>query len=246
MIGPLASRVDDSAPEEPPGRETRLGVVRWFRGLSRRQIVIGALIGLAVLALAFGGRNLDLEGFHAWTKRLPAAGVAAIILLLPLVGFPISALHLAAGLRFEFWTALSIVAAATLAQHVVCWLLVRALPRRFFVRLEPWRKKLEGAGYRQAAVLCCLLPGMPYTVQLYLLPVMGAPLRVLCLISVPLHTSRATVTILLGTISDDLSAGRLVALAAYYAVVFTICAFALRRLKRALGCAGEARAAVLR
>jgi hypothetical protein len=77
-------------------------------------------------------------------------------------------------------------------------------------------------------------PGMPYTVQLYLLPVMGAPLRVLCLVSVPLHTMRATVTILLGHLSDDLTAGRIVAIGAYYLVIVAACTLALRRLRRSL------------
>jgi len=233
MIGPLAPRVEDAGPPGPASSAREPEAARGGRRWPRRRVVVGVLVVVAVLAFALSGR-LDLDGFHAWMKRLPAPGVAAVIGFLPLVGFPISALHLAAGLRFEFAPALAIVAGATLAQHVVCWLLVRALPRRFFARLEPWRKKLAGAGYREAAVLCCLLPGMPYTVQLYLLPVIGAPLRVLCLVSVPLHTARATVTILLGTISDDLSAGRVVALVGYYLVVFTACALALRRLRRVL------------
>jgi uncharacterized membrane protein YdjX (TVP38/TMEM64 family) len=234
MSGPVAPTVE-AAPEAPSLSATRFGAIRgWLRGLSRKQVLLGAAIVVALLAFAVGGRSFDLEQFHAWTKSLPAVGVAAVIVFLPLVGFPISALHLAAGLRFEFWTALPIVAVATLAQHVICWALARALPGRCFSRLEPWKKKLAGTGFRQAAVLCCLLPGMPYTVQLYLLPVMGAPLRILCLISVPLHTARATVTILLGTISDDLTAGRIFALVAYYAAVFTVCGFALRRLRAAL------------
>ena len=244
MIGPVAPAVDEApAPgaASSSSRGDRFGAAgRWLRGLSRKQALLGAAVVLALVFLVVGGRNIDLEAFNAWTKKLPAAGVVAVVVLLPLVGFPISALHLAAGLRFEFWIALAIVAAATLAQHVICWLLVRALPRRCFARLEPWRMKLAGAGFRQAAVLCCLLPGMPYTVQLYLLPVMGAPLRVLCLVSVPLHATRATVTILLGAISDELTAGRVVALVVYYAAIFTVCAFALRRLRTALAGANDA------
>lgn len=249
MSGPLAASAAEGDPlvEAPgaalPWRE-RLG--RRVRGLTRRQIIIGAAAVVAVLALVFGGSGLDLDRFHAWTKGLPAAAVAALVCVLPLVGFPISALHLAAGLRFDFWVALPIVAGATLVQHAAAWALARALPERFFTRLQPWKKKLAGTGHKQAAVLCCLLPGMPYTVQLYLLPLMGAPLRVLCLISVPLHTARATVTILLGNVSDHLTPGRVAALAAYYAVVFTICGFVLRHLRRSLTAAESGDADVSR
>lgn len=243
MTGPPASGARANAPSlpetanpsaaEPPAPRARLQPRTW----PRRRVLLILLAVVVIAAVWFGGRGVDLGRFHAWMQRLPAAGVAGLVALLPLVGFPISALHLAAGLRFDFGAALALVAAATLGQHVVAWALVRALPARFFVRLEPWRKKLAGAGHRQAAVLCCLLPGMPYTVQLYLLPVMGAPLRVLCLVSVPLHTARASVTILLGNISDHLSAGRVAALVVYYLLVFAICGVALRRLRRAL--AGE-------
>lgn len=231
MSSPFASRVEDAAAEPADSQPRQLP------GFSRQRVAVGVLLVLVAAAVLLAGQSWDMDAFHAWTKRLPAAGVAWLVAVLPLVGFPVSALHLAAGLRFDFWMALAIVAAATLTQHVAAWGLARALPDRCFARLEPWRKKLAGAGHRQAAVLCCLLPGMPYAVQLYLLPVMGAPLRVLCLISAPLHSTRATVTILLGSISDDLSPGRVTALVAYYLTVFTVCGFALRRLRRALAAA---------
>lgn len=242
MIGPLATPQAEEAVSSRLSAEDeasrRDGWRSRLRGVSRKRLVLGAGLVLLVIAAVVGGRHLDLEGFHDWAKRLPASGVAGVVAVLPLVGFPVSALHLAAGLRFEFLTAMGVVAAATLSQHALAWGLAHVLPERVFSRFEPWRKKLAGAGHREAAVLCSLVPGMPYTVQLYLLPVMGAPLRVLCLVSVPLHTLRATVTILLGNLSDDLTPGRIVALTAYYLTIFTICGFALRRLRRSLTAAG--------
>ncbi len=205
-------------------RRIRRRPARWFVGAV-------ALVAFAVLALRGG---FDLERFHAWMRALPAPAVAGLVVVLPLAGFPVSALHLAAGLRFAFLPALLVVAAATLAQNAGAWALVRALPRGWFGRLAPWREKLAGAGHREAAVLGALVPGMPYSVQLYLLPVMGAPLRVLGTVSVPLHTARASVTILFGTLSDDFTPARVAALAAYYAAVFTLCGFAVRRLRRRL------------
>jgi hypothetical protein len=189
---------------------------------------------LIAAALLVGWRHFDLAAFHAWSGRQSALLVTVLVGVLPLGGFSVSALHLAAGVRFAFWPALLVVAVTGVFQHAAAWALVRLLPARFFRRLEPWREKLAGAGQREAAVLCALVPGMPYTVQLYLLPVMGSPLAVLCLISVPLHTARATVTILLGNISDDLTPARVAGLALYYAAIVLGCGFALRRLRRRL------------
>jgi len=237
MIGPLASHAEEASGPGFAAKERTPGPGGWrsrLRNIPRKRLVIGAMALAVLIAFGVGGRSVDLEPFHEWTKSQPAVAVAGVVAVLPLVGFPVSALHLAAGLRFEFFPAMGVVAATTLSQHVMSWGLARVLPDRFFARLDPWRKKLAGAGHRQAAVLCSLVPGMPYTVQLYLLPVMGAPLRVLCLVSVPLHTMRATVTILLGHLSDDLTAGRIVAIGAYYLVIVAACTLALRRLRRSL------------
>jgi uncharacterized membrane protein YdjX (TVP38/TMEM64 family) len=217
------------------GGTWRAGLARRWRATTGKQRLLILAGLLAAVALIAGWRHLDLEGFHAWAKSLPALAVATLVGVLPLAGFPVSALHLAAGVRFEFWPALLVVGLTTLFQHVAAWALTRALPARLFARLQPWREKMAGAGHGEAAVLCCLLPGMPYTAQLYLLPVMGVSLRIICLVGASLHTARATATILLGNISDELTPPRVAALAAYYLVIFTICGFAVRRMRSRLG-----------
>jgi uncharacterized membrane protein YdjX (TVP38/TMEM64 family) len=205
-----------------------------LRSLGRRRLAWGAVaVALVVLVLVVG-RRIDPASFHEWTRTLPAGAVVGLNAVLPLTGFPVSVLHLAAGLRFDFWPAMLVVGITTLGHHVAAWALVRVLPARFFAKLDPWREKLAGAGHVEASVLCSLLPGMPYTAQIYLLPVMNVPLRLLCLVSAPLHALRATVTILLGNLGSDLSTGRVVGFAVYYAVIFAGCAVTVRRMRAAL------------
>jgi uncharacterized membrane protein YdjX (TVP38/TMEM64 family) len=215
------------------------------RSLTRKQIVTGLLVLAALVGVALGWRSIDMEAFHAWMQRRPASVVTAVIGVFPLGGFPVSALHLAAGVRFPFWTALFVVGLTTLFHHAGAWALVRALPDRFFSRLAPWREKLEGAGHVEASVLCSILPGMPYTVQLYLLPMMRVPLGTICLVAGTLHTARASVTVILGNISADLTVGRVTALALYYLAIAVVCGFTVRRMRRGLAAArarGEGRA----
>jgi uncharacterized membrane protein YdjX (TVP38/TMEM64 family) len=165
---------------------------------------------------------------------MPAFAVIAAITLLPLVGFPVSWLHLVAGVRFDFAGGLLVVAVTSVLHHIIGWAVVRLLPDRLFKRLDPWREKLRGAGHRDTTLLCCLLPGMPYTVQLYLLPLLGTPFRLMFGLSAALHTARAVVTILFGDISDDLTPARVAALVAYYVVLFAVSAFSLRSLRRSI------------
>src|SRR5690606_13672111 len=150
-------------------------------------------------------------------KALPAAGVIGTISIIPLFGFPVSWLHLVAGVRFDFWAGLLVVTLTGMCHHFLGWGLVRILPRRHFSQIEPWREKLAGAGHRDATLLCCLLPGMPYTVQLYLLPILGVPLRLLVWLAAPLHSVRAVITLLIGDYGDELTPLRVAILVVYYA-----------------------------
>ncbi len=242
-----ASRLaSSSSPREAPTADRpgtaptlRERVAARWRALTRRQIVFGVLGLAALLAIILGWRAVDMEAFHAWMQRLPALMVTGVVGVLPLVGFPVSALHLASGVRFPFWTGLFVVAVTTMFHHTAAWALVRALPERCFARLEPWRKKLAGAGHWEAAVLCSILPGMPYTVQLYLLPVMNVPLRLICLVSGTLHIVRASVTVILGNISADLTVGRVSALAAWYLLIVLVCGYTVKRMRRGLAAARE-------
>jgi uncharacterized membrane protein YdjX (TVP38/TMEM64 family) len=199
-----------------------------------RLLVRALLVAAAVGALSFFWSRLDLADLHARAKALPGPAVVAAITFLPLIGFPVSWLHLIAGVRFDFLGGMLVVAVTSVLHHVLGWALVRVLPSRFFSRLEPWREKLRGAGHRDATLLCCLLPGMPYTVQLYLMPVIGVPFHLMFGLSAALHTARAIVTILFGDLSDDLTPPRVAALVAYYIVLFTVSALALRGLRRSL------------
>ncbi|MBL9204094.1 MAG: DUF2934 domain-containing protein [Opitutaceae bacterium] len=191
------------------------------------------LVALGVALAVFWGR-LDVDKLHALAREQSAVAVIAAVAITPLVGFPISLLHLIAGVRFDLVGGLAVVLFTGLIHHALGWFLVRVLPRRTFKSLTPWRAKLAGAGHRDASLLCCLLPGMPYSVQLYLLPVMGVPLKLLLGLCVPLHTARAVVTILLGDSLSGLTTGRAVSLAVYYVVLFGVSTWALLHLRRTL------------
>jgi uncharacterized membrane protein YdjX (TVP38/TMEM64 family) len=227
---PDTAAILPAAAAPPAGVLFHLGPLVVTSRLLVRALAVAAL----VVALGLLWRQVDVNGLHARAKALPAFAVIAAIALLPVVGFPVSVLHLVAGVSFDFWVGILVVALTGVLHAVLAWALVRVLPRRFFQRLDPWREKLRGAGHRDATLLCCLLPGVPYTVQIYLLPVLGTPSRLMFVLSPVLHTVRAVVTILLGDMGDDLTPSRIAAVAAYYVVLFAVSAFALHHLRRSL------------
>lgn len=202
--------------------------------VTRRHVIKACVLLLIIAGLFVASRYVDPAEFQKTAQTWPPALVIGVILILPLVGFPVSWLHLIAGVCFGFVTGLIVVLLTTLAHHLLGWWLVRILPRRWFSRFKPWREKLEGAGHREATLLGGLIPGMPYVVHLYVLPMIGTPLLTLCVFGTGIHTARAFVTILLGDQSGNLTPGRIAILVLYYALIFGVCAWALRRLQRRL------------
>lgn len=221
----------DAEPIPASGRVLfRIGPMK----VTRRLLLRAALVAAAVIALSIFWGRLDVAELHARARGLSGVAVIAAITLLPLIGFPVSWLHLIAGVRFGFVSGMIVVAVTSVLHHVLGWALTRLLPARFFTRLEPWRERLRGAGHRDATLLCCLLPGMPYTVQLYLMPVIGVPFALMFGLSSLLHTGRAVVTILLGDLSDELTPTKVTVLALYYCALFAGSALALRGLRRSM------------
>jgi uncharacterized membrane protein YdjX (TVP38/TMEM64 family) len=202
--------------------------------VTRARLIKAVLVAVLGAAVAFAWSRIDPERLTALAREQSAVAVISAAALGPLVGFPVSLLHLVAGVRFDFVGGMVVVLLTGMVHHGLGWLLVRVLPRRFFWSLTPWRAKLQGAGHRDACILCCLLPGMPYSVQLYLLPVMGVPLKLLLGLCVPLHTVRAVVTILLGDSLSGLTTGRTVSLVIYYVLLFGVSTWALLHLRRTL------------
>lgn len=200
--------------------------------VTRRTLLVSIAVVAALGGLGALWGRIDLETWHARAESLPALGVLGPLCLLPLVGFPVSWLHLIAGARFGIVGGLAAVAVTTCIHHALAWLLVKILPRRFFRRMRPWREKVRHLGYRDAVTLTCLLPGMPYTGQLYLLPLIGAPIPLLLGLTTVLHTARAAVTVLLGEFSDELTPTRIALLVTYYVLLLTVSWWLIRRARR--------------
>ncbi len=202
--------------------------VTWTR-LGLASAVLAVLGGL----IAFG-HLIDIKQVHAKARELPGWIGVALLTFLPLVGFPVSLLHVAAGVRFGIGGGMVAVAASTLVQHVLAWGLVRIAPQTFAKRLKPWRDRLPEGEHVSVTVLCCLLPGLPYSAQLYLLPMIGVPLSVIIWCGVTLHTARAAVSIIGGDLSDELTPMNIAWLTLYYLAGFTACFYLLRRICRRL------------
>src|SRR5258706_12531147 len=93
-----ANRVRTSRPRV---RRIRLGALPW------KKIAAIALVVGGIAALSY--KLVDIEAIHAEAARLNGVLAFALLLVLPLVGFPASLLPLAAGIRFGTVLGLTLV-----------------------------------------------------------------------------------------------------------------------------------------
>ena len=154
---------------------------------------------------------------------------------LPIVGFPISAVYLAAGAIFgPMWGGV-VVTGVTLVHVLVTHVLARTVLRGHFGR---WRKKwshrvpeVPDGEFGTLVAMVVIVPGLPYLARNVVLALSAVPLRYLLGLAVPLYVARSYVTIFLGDLGNDPSARALAILGAVFATKLGISALLFQRLR---------------
>lgn len=200
----------------------------WLKQNWRTLALIG---GLAIGISIFWGR-LDVDEVHAWAKRMPAGWAFLLMLVLPLIGCPATLVNLAAGVRFGIAGGLPLVALAITIHQFIAFALVRWMPGMFTKLVRPLRERLPRGSHKAVTMFSALLPGIPYWMQVYSMPMLGIPLRTVLLCAVPFHTMRSLLALVGGGISDHLTPWSIAGLVAYATVLMTACAVAGRRLRK--------------
>jgi uncharacterized membrane protein YdjX (TVP38/TMEM64 family) len=183
--------------------------LRWG-SVAAAVLVVGAVTGILTHAI-------DIDAIQDRAQALNGGVAFALLTVLPLLGFPASVLHVAAGLRWGPVLGLALVSLSILLQLLASYGAVRLWRHRFreVAWLKRVREKIPRAAHPSVCVFALLLPGAPFAAINYVLPLIGVPLRTYLLCCLPLHTLRATITVGFGGESTHFTAGRLALLAVY-------------------------------
>lgn len=202
---------------------------------TRSKLLIGVLIIVAAMA-AFYYSGIEWREVPAALQRVNRPLALLIMATLPIVGFPISAVYLAAGAIFGPWVGGAVVAGVTLIHVLVTHGLARTVLRR---RIERWRRKWSSrvprvpkGEYGTLIAMIVIVPALPYLARNWLLAFSGAPLRYLVCLGVPLYVARSYVTIFLGDLGNDPSPRALLILGVIFAAKLGISALLFRRLRQ--------------
>lgn len=238
--GPPRVQQSTGREEEPGRRAGNHGEAMSPDGsLLRDALPRGRLLTLAALLAAAGALwawEVDPATLHREAARLPAGPALALLVVLPLAGFPAAPLHLAAGIRFGAGRGLGLVALSILLQLAASQALAgwwRRIPGPH-VALAAWGRGLPRSAHPSLCLLAALLPGVPYSFVNYGLPLAGVRPATCIACTLPVHVARASVVVLLGDQSDRLTPARIAALGAYALVILGLSAWAFRRLRARL------------
>lgn len=213
----------------------KTGFAGWF---SRRNLLIALLLVAAAAALAtvLYLTDFDWRQVPRVLERVNRPVALLIMATLPIVGFPISVVYLAAGAIFGPWVGGAVVACVTLVHLLVTHALAKTVLRD---RVEKWRKgwarRVPEIPKEENGILVAMLvvvPGLPYLARNTLMALARVPLRFLLGVGVPLYVARSYVTIFLGDIGNEPSTRAVIIFIAVFAAKLTISALLFRHIMR--------------
>ena len=207
-------------------------VVSFLRRISPKQwtLLVAAIIAFAGLVYLY--RLIDVQALHDRAQSMNGFVVFVVMTVLPMFGFPVSILHVVAGVRFGTGLGLTLTTISIFIQLIASYALVKTAPLFFARWVEPLRKRLPEAAHTPLTQFTMLLPGAPYFAQNYVLPLVGVPLGTYLLWSFPIHVVRSIVGVIFGHESDDLTAWKLVGFGVYSIAIGLTCAWSFRRLQK--------------
>ena len=192
-----------------------------------------ALIVAAILLTGFYflARSFNITTVHAYAGRLNGPLAFLLLTILPLAGFPVSVLHVTAGIRFGLARGLALVALSILLQLLASYGLVHWREKYFQRKFATLRDKIPPGAHGAVTLFTLLLPGVPYFAKNYVLPVIGVPLRTYLLWSFPIHVLQSAVAVFFGDQSDHLTSLRIAAMAGYFLATLAATWWAFRRVR---------------
>lgn len=204
----------------------------FIRKITRRQWMTLALAFTVLAGVTLLYRTIDVQTLHDQAQRMNGPTVFAAMVVLPLLGFPTSVLHAVGGVRFGVGIGLALAVSSIVLQLLISYALVRAAPSFFERWTAPLRRRLPETTHTPLTQFVLLLPGTPYFMQLYVLPLCGVPFGTFMLWSLPLHGVRSIIGVVFGHESADLTPAKIAGFVVYSICVGLTCAWAFRRLQR--------------
>jgi uncharacterized membrane protein YdjX (TVP38/TMEM64 family) len=203
------------------------------KGLAAVAITI-VVVGLIWISLGWLG--IGPHELHSTIQSLDTMTALVLVTVLPIFGFSVAIVYVAAGVKFGSELGIFIIACATVVHLAGSYWIAKTFLRHwmedFLKRRNYQLPKLARKGTASLVLLTALVPGLPYAVRNYLLGMAGIPFRIVLMVCVPVYVIRSTVAILFGEFSGSLTFTKGALLAAFFGLKVLISAYLIQRLRK--------------
>jgi uncharacterized membrane protein YdjX (TVP38/TMEM64 family) len=189
------------------------------------------LAGIGLVALAAVGIYLVVEydlfvrSLNFLDEKMPAGLFIALIAALPVFGVPFSPFLVLAGIKFGAIGGLLLLSVVMPAHLLISYALARFLHRRLRDFLERFGYGIPNVPAERAAMFSFLwlaVPGMPYAIKNFALPLAGVPFRYCFWMNWAVQGAYGVAFVLLGRSAAEMNpaifSGALLLLGAAYAL----------------------------
>ena len=170
--------------------------------------------GIIFIAALLGGLS-HLVGFqtiHTWSEAINGWLLFVLILLLPLIGMPMSICGVIIGARYGALNGMAVTAVAVAFHLSASWVLARTWLRRpvekILQKTDYKMPSLETAEYAAVCLLTALIPGPSYTLKNYFLALSKLPFSVIIGVGLPANLFAMSPGVLFGSFTGAMTWGK--------------------------------------
>ncbi len=203
---------------------------------SRNRIILWTSV--IAIAVILGGvfHAIHLSTIHTWSAAINGWLLFLFILVLPLVGVPMSICGIMIGAKFGAMNGMAVTAVAVAFHLSASWVIARTWLRKpMEIVLKKTRYKLpslETGEYAGVCLLTALIPGPSYTLKNYFMALSKLPLGVIIGIGLPANLFAMSPGILFGSLAGTMSWPKAIFLIGY-ALLLLVAAHWVIRIIRA-------------
>jgi len=201
---------------------------------SKWVIIVASVLCLVVLVLC--AKYIDLKSLHDKVAEINGWLLFVSMVILPLVGVPVSFLFIAGGVKFGPVWGLVLAAAAILLHLLGSYWIGNSILRKplnwLFKRVGYPKPQIPEHHAIPICALIALVPGLPYVIKNYMMVLGDVKLGPLIAACWPMHFISVTLAVLFGGFSGELTMGKKIFLVCYLVLMMGLTRVVYRRLRR--------------
>jgi uncharacterized membrane protein YdjX (TVP38/TMEM64 family) len=205
----------------------------------RNRIIFWSIVILIALVLGALSHVVSLKTVHAWGEAINGWLLFLLILLLPLVGMPMSICGILIGAKFGVCDGIIVTAVAVAFQLSASWGIARTWlhkPIEKILRKTRYQMpSLETGEYAAVCLLTALIPGPSYTLKNYFLALSNLPFGIVLGVGLPANLFAMLPGVLFGSFTAAMNWPKAIFLIVYVVLLFVASHWVIRIIRARAG-----------